>query len=117
MAATDTIGAELTVTSTRTLYWTATTDVEITGTPQIAILGVQARPSASTTWANAAWEGAETVAAGKHTRRLSALVAGPNGPTTGSPIVVPAAGEYSTWVRLTTSTERIEVQGQLLAVR
>lgn len=113
---TSTIGASLTLTSTRTLYWTAETDVTVTGNAYVAILGDYEEPDATTVWTQATWTGPEVVTGNVHTRVLSLLVAGPNGPTTGSPKVIPAAGEYSTWVRLTTSTEQIEVPGQLLVV-
>lgn len=116
MGTLDTIGASITLTSTRTLYWELSTDVTVTGTPKVAILGAYEEPTATTIWHDAAWEGSETVVGDVHTRRLSALVAGPSGPITGGPIVVPAGGEYSTWVRFDTSSERVEVPGQLLVV-
>lgn len=111
-----TIGATLTLTSTRTLYWDLTTDSTISGTPMVAILPAGAEPTSTTVWATATWDGGETVTNGIHTRRLSLLVAGPNGPTNGSPTVVPSAGEYSTYIRLDTSSERIEVPSDLLVV-
>lgn len=116
------VGAEITRTSARTLYWEVTTDATVAGTPQVAILGLRHTPNAATVWTTAQWDGAETVTGAgtpeeAHTRRLRLLVAGPQGPTVGSPLVVPGTGEYSTWVRVATATDTIEVQGSLLYIR
>lgn len=111
----DAVGAILTVTSARTLYWTAETDIALTGDPKIAILGAYKTPDTNTVWSTAVWEGADVEVNGVHTRRFSRLVAGPNGPTTGDPLVV-SKGEHSTWARLGTAIEQIEVEGQLLVV-
>lgn len=116
MSTADTIGAYLTLSSTRTLYWTVETDVTVTGNPAVAIISEYEEPGPTTVWTPATWTGPEVVTGNVHTRVLSLLVAGPNGPTTGSPKVVPTGGEYSTWVRFMTSTEQIEVPGQLLVV-
>jgi hypothetical protein len=113
----DTIGAELTVSSARTLYWTVTTDATVTGIPKIAFLDVWDNPTATTVWNSATWTGPETVDGNVHTRTMSLLVAGPNGPTGGGPIVLPAAGEYGTWVRVNTATEQIEIPAQVVAVK
>lgn len=116
------VGAEITRTSARTLYWTVTTDDSVTGAPKVAILGPRDTPSSTTTWTDATWTGAEVITGDgtpeeAHVRRLSLLVAGPNGPTTGSPLVVPTTGEHSTWVRVSTTTDQVELQGALLHIR
>jgi hypothetical protein len=117
----DTIGASITLTSTRTLYWDVVTDAIVNGNPAVAIIDSFDEPDPATVWNNATWVGpdvAEDVGtpSEKHTRRLSLLVAGPAGPTTGNPVVVPAGGEYGTWVRVNTTSERIEVPADLLVV-
>lgn len=115
------VGAQITRTSARTLFWTVTTTEAVTGVPQVAILGVRHAPDALTVWRNAAWAGDDVAtdvgtANERHTRRLALLVAGPQGPTTGSPLVVPGRGEYSTWVGVSTGTDRVEEPGGLLSI-
>jgi hypothetical protein len=114
------VGAEITRTSARTLYFDVTTAEAATGTPQVAILGVRSQPDATTVWKDAAWVGPDVVTLEgtpdeTHTRRMGVLVAGPQGPTIGAPLVLPAKGEYSTWVGVSTGTDRVEVQGSLLS--
>jgi hypothetical protein len=113
------IGGYLTRTGAKTFYWDLTTDVSLgSPTPMVALLADTAVPTATTVWTTAAWSTAEVINSdGTHTRRLKMLVAGPNGPTLGSPLVAPAVGEYDTWVRVDTATERIEVRAQMLAVQ
>lgn len=116
------VGAEITATTARTLRWTIVTEAAVTGTPQVAILGLRHTPNATTVWTNAQWDGADVPANvgtpnETHTRTLRMLVAGPQGPTVGSPLVVPAVGEYSTWVRVSTATDTLDLQGDILAIR
>jgi hypothetical protein len=113
----DTIGAELTVSSARTLYWTVTTDATVTTVPKVAFLDVWDNPTAATVWNTGTWTGPETVTGTEHVRTFSVLVAGPAGPVTGSPVVLPAVGEYGTWVRVGTSTEQIEIPAQIVTVK
>lgn len=116
------VGAKITRTSARTLYWTVATDKQVTSAPQVALLGPRHSPTTTTQWYTATWHSGETVTGEgtekeAHTRTLRALVAGPEGPTIGAPLVAPAPGEYSTWVRLTTNTDTMDLQGALLEVQ
>lgn len=117
----DAVGATITRTSARTLYWTVTTDKQVTNTPQVALLAPNHAPTATTVWFTATWHTGETVTdpgtpAEAHIRTLRALVAGPQGPTIGAPLVAPGVGEYSTWVRVTTNTDSMDLQGALLEI-
>ena len=89
-------------------YWTLTSDSSLIGTPYVAVVGANAQPTASTVWTPAAWAGAEDISGATHTRVVRLLIAGPdNGTNAGSPLVVDA-GEWTTWVRMDASPERIE---------
>lgn len=117
---TATIGASITLTSARTLYWDAVSDAAANGNAAVAIIDSFTEPTLTTIWSAATWVGPDVATnvgtpTESHTRRLSLLVAGPGGPTLGSPLVLPG-GEYGTWVRITTTTERIEVPALLLVV-
>ncbi len=89
-------------------YWTITSDSSLVGTPYVAVVGSNTTPDASTVWTPAAWGSTEDISGSVHTRVVRLLIAGPNnGANAGSPLVVPA-GEWTTWVRMDASPERIE---------
>ena len=114
--ATDPITATITRTETVTLYVDVTTDgVALSNAPSIAFLDPDENPSAATTWTATDWDGAESVTGTTHTRTLSVLVAGPDGLMTDTPLVIDP-GEWDTWVRITTSSERHDIRANMLHV-
>ena len=116
IATTDPIGLYMTATSTRTATVTVTAEEALSGSVYLAFVDPDTHPDTDTTWNEATWSGTDTDNGdGTHTRPCELLVAGPDGLMTGSPVVVPV-GEWDTWVRLTTSTERIEFKALMLVV-
>lgn len=113
---TDPIGLYIASTSTRTATVTVTAAQALSGSVYLAFIDPITHPDSATTWTAAAWEGVDVDNGdGTHTRACSLLVAGPDGLMTGSPLVIDP-GEWDTWVRLVTSTERVEFKAQMVVV-
>lgn len=115
-ATTDPVGMYLATTSTRTATVTVTAEAALSGSAYLAFVTPSTHPDTDTTWTAATWSDTDTDNGdGTHTRPCQLLVAGPDGLMTGSPYVI-QSGEWDTWVRLVTSTERIEFKAQMLVV-
>ena len=89
--------------------------IDLEGDPSVAFLPVGAYPDTATPWQAATWFGAAAQTGDGWTRILWALVAGPEGLTTGNPVLV-GLGEWSTWVRVASPSTRRDTQAQLLQV-
>lgn len=115
------VGAELNRTETRTLYWDVESGTALDGTVSVAVLGLADWPDTASVFTTASWASAETTTgegtpAERHFRTCSLLVSGPDGVMAGAPKVV-QPGEWSTWVRVESTSERDEIPGQILVVR
>lgn len=101
----------MTATTTRRLMWAVTgetaDDPRITGTVWAGFTPSGTYPNAGTVWHDTAWIGQPTQTATGWERRVSLLVAGPDGPTQGEPVVL-APGTWTPWVRVEAGVERWE---------